>query len=286
MKVWIIGTGGMLGSCLLEMCQMEGIDAIGSLRSDVDVIDLPALEKFAARAQPTLIVNCAAYTNVDGAEKEKERAFAVNALGAENSALVAKKRGAKLVHVSTDYVFNGKGTQPYREEDVCAPINAYGASKWEGEQRILAVDPEACIVRTSWLFGGKGKNFISSVLSRILSEEEISAVDDQCGKPTYCRHLAKALLELKEYSGIIHFAGGTACSRYQMAVDTLAEAKRRALAIKCKRIVPVSSNLFPTPAPRPKYSVLGTEKYSTLFNRQPPSWEKALTDFFNDEQLF
>ncbi|MES2122477.1 MAG: dTDP-4-dehydrorhamnose reductase [Chlamydiota bacterium] len=284
MNIWVLGAGGMLGSCFVELCGKMGIPVVGSPRSDVDVTDLEGLKRRGKQLFPTHIVNCAAYTNVDSAESEKEQAFAINATGAGNAALVARNLGARLVHVSTDYVFDGKGKRPYREEDVCAPINTYGQSKWEGEKAVLATYPQACIVRTSWLFGGKGKNFISSVLNRILCEEEITAVSDQCGKPTYCRHVARALVDLLDCSGIVHFASSTPCSRYQMAQDIVAEARRRGLPVKCARILSAESSAFPTPAPRPGYSVLGTEKYESLFNRRPPTWQAALTDFFDDEQ--
>ena len=164
MIVWVLGAEGMLGSALVKKYQEGGVSVVGSSRQDADILDLPRLIARAHEIRPTLIVNCAAFTDVDRAEKEPEAAFAVNAQGAENVAVAAKGCGAHLVHISTDYVFNGEGKTPYQEGDLCAPLNQYGKSKLEGEARVLKAYPEACVLRTSWLFGVKGKNFISSLI--------------------------------------------------------------------------------------------------------------------------
>ena len=184
----------MLGSVLLEHCRQSGIEAVGTSRLEADVCQLEQLERAAAEIYPTHIINCSAYTDVDGAEKNSQAAFAVNAEGASNVALAAKEFESRLIHISTDYVFGGNGSQPYCEGDVCAPINVYGKSKWEGEKRVLEVLPNACILRTSWLFGRKGKNFISSLLSWFQQKDELQVVSDQCGKPTYCHDLAHAVM--------------------------------------------------------------------------------------------
>lgn len=276
MKVWVIGARGMLGSVLVKKSQ-----GIGSSREEVDILDLEQLMGKAREIQPTLIVNCAAYTDVDRAEKEPEMAFAVNAVGAENVALAAKSCGAHLIHISTDYVFNGEGKTPYREDDRCAPINQYGKSKREGEERVLQTLPEACVLRTSWLFGMQGKNFISSLIGWMQQKEELQVVCDQFGRPTYCEDLAEAILALPKTKGIVHFSGGMERSRFQMAIDLVNLCKERGISIKCRKVVPVLSSAFPTPAPRPLYSVLDTEKYTQLTQLKPRPWSEAIKEYIH-----
>lgn len=222
--------------------------------------------------QPTHLINCAAYTDVDGAESHKQEAFAINAVGAENVACVARDWGARYVHISTDYVFGGRGRSPYREEDVCSPVNVYGESKLEGERRILSLMPEALVIRTSWVFGVSGKNFISSVLSRLYKETCIKAVSDQEGRPTYCYDLAEALLELCEMSGVVHFANSGGGSRYALAQELLECARSLGLPVMCEQILPVLSADFSTQAVRPQYSVLDTTKYTRLTGKEPRRW--------------
>lgn len=281
MKIWVTGAEGMLGSSLVQCCLNKKIDVVGTSRREADIVECDALSSKAAQIRPTHIVNCAAYTDVDGAEKEPEIAFAINAHGASNVARVACEYHARLIHISTDYVFNGIGTEPYVEEDLCAPANQYGHSKWEGEKRVLETFPEACIVRTSWLFGLKGKNFISSLMHWFKHKEELHIVSDQRGRPTYCQDLAAAILTLLEGQGIFHFANEGERSRYQMALDLMDATKERGIALKCQRIIPVLSSKFPTPAIRPAYSVLNTSKYVHLTHIKPRPWAEILNDYLS-----
>src|SRR5580700_1499390 len=176
MRIWVIGKEGMLGSSLILAALKRKIDVVGTSHHEANIVQRDALFSQARQLQPAYIINCAAYTDVDKAEKEPEAAFAVNADGAANVAWVARECGARLIHISTDYVFKGDGAQPYTEEAVCAPSNQYGKSKWEGEKRVLEILPNACIVRTSWLFGVKGKNFISSLIHWFQQKEELQVV--------------------------------------------------------------------------------------------------------------
>ncbi len=281
MKVWIIGADGMLGSALMQSCLRKEIDVTGTSRQEANIIQFDVLSAMAAQIRPTHIVNCAAYTDVDGAEKEPELALAVNAEGAANAARVARDCGARLIHISTDYVFNGDGTQAYVEEDLCAPTNQYGQSKWEGEKRVLGLLADACIVRTSWLFGTKGKNFISSLMNWFQQQEELQVVFDQRGKPTYRHDLAAAILTLLDASGIIHFANDGERSRYQIALDLMEASKERGIQLRCQRIIPIPSSKFPTPAVRPSYSVLNTNKYFHLTNIKPRPWGEVLNDYLS-----
>jgi dTDP-4-dehydrorhamnose reductase len=284
-KLWIIGCQGMLGSSLLECCIKKGIEAVGTTRAQADVTDIGLLMSKAKEIQPTHIVNCAAFTDVDGAEKTPEAAFAINAQGAANIALTAKSCGARLIHISTDYVFDGKGKSPYREEDTCNPMNVYGRSKWEGEKKVLEILSSACILRTSWIFGLKGKNFISSVFKWLKDKEELLVVQDQCGKPTYCEDLSLAILNLLNYEGIVHFANEKARSRYEIAIDVMEGAKKQGIPLKCQKIVPVLSAQFPTVAARPDYSVLDTSKYCHVTNLKPRPWDEVINEFIYHAQL-
>jgi dTDP-4-dehydrorhamnose reductase len=282
MKIWVTGAEGMLGSILVQHCLSKGIDVVGTSRREADVVQLDAMMAKAQEIKPSHIVNCAAYTNVDEAEKEAEVALAVNAGGAANAARAARGCGARLVHISTDYVFDGNGTCPYTEEDPCAPVNQYGLSKWEGERKVLSIFPEACIVRTSWVFGSKGKNFISSLMHWFQQKEGLEVVFDQRGKPTYCHDLAAAVLTLIDANGIIHFANDGERSRYQIALDLLQACKEKGMKLKCQQIVPVPSSKFPTPAARPAYSALDTNKYFHLTNNKPRLWGEILQDYLFD----
>jgi dTDP-4-dehydrorhamnose reductase len=281
MKIWVTGADGMLGSALVQSCLNKRIDITGTSRQEANILQFDALSSMAAHIRPTHMVNCAAYTDVDGAEREPQLAISVNTEGAGNIARVARGCAAHLIHISTDYVFNGNGTQPYVEEDLCAPSNQYGRSKWEGEKRVLEILPDACILRTSWLFGTKGKNFISSLMSWFQQKEELQVVFDQRGKPTYCYDLAEAVLTLLNASGIVHFANEGERSRYQIALDLMEASKEREIPLRCQRIIPVPSSQFPTPAVRPAYSVLNTNKYFHLTNIKPRPWGEILNDYLS-----
>lgn len=280
MKLWVTGGQGMLGKTVKQLCVEKGIPCIATSHSEADLTNPPVLLHLAERIQPTHIINCAAYTDVDGAEKNEEKAYAVNALGARNLALAAIKVGAKFIQISTDYVFDGFATAPYREEDQSSPINVYGKSKWEGEKQVLDAYPKACIIRTSWLFGAQGKNFISSVHNWLQDKEKIQVVADQCGRPTYVQDLAHAVLDLLDAEGIVHFANAGAISRYQLALDIREEMLKCGKLVRCIQIEPVASQQFPTPAKRPCYSVLATEKFTQITGKQPRPWKEAIGEYF------
>lgn len=281
MKIWVTGAEGMLGSALMQSCLRRGLDAVGTTRREADISSPDHLSAAAGQIKPTHIINCAAYTDVDGAEKDPDSAHAINAQGAENIALAARTCSSRLIHISTDYVFNGTGSQPYREDDPCAPANQYGKSKWEGEKKVLAAAPDACIIRTSWLFGSKGRNLISSLMNWFQQKEEVQVVFDQRGRPTYCHDLASATIALLNASGVFHFANDGERSRYQIALDLLQAAKERGMQLRCQRVLPVPSAKFPTPAPRPSYSVLDTGKFYHFTNIKPRLWGEVLNDYLH-----
>jgi dTDP-4-dehydrorhamnose reductase len=277
MLVWILGAGGQLGSALKDYCEGENIPVVASSHVQADITDLEGLKRQAQRITPTHIINCAAYTDVDGAEKNGQQAYAVNALGAENVGIIGREMGIKVVHVSTDYVFAGDKDSPYLETDRPNPLGVYGKSKLEGELRLLEQLGTACIVRTSWIFGQRGKNFISRALELLQTKEQIEAIDDQINRATYNRDLAGALLDLSCHSGIFHFANGDAMTRYQIIKDFHALARQRNVPVKCQKISPIGSD---DPI-RPKYSVLGTKKVELVLGRKPRVWETVLGDYFD-----
>lgn len=277
MKVWILGAGGQLGNALKRHCEEQKIPFAASARAQADVTDLDQLQRQAQRIAPTHIINCAAYTDVDGAEKNGSAAYAVNAVGAENVGIIGREMGIKVVHVSTDYVFAGDKTSPYLETDRPNPLGVYGKSKWEGEERLLEQLGTACIVRTSWIFGQSGKNFISKALEMLQTKEQIQATCDQINRATYNRDLAGALLDLSCHSGIFHFANGLPMSRFQIIKDFYELALKRNVPVKCQKISPIGSD---DPI-RPKYSALGTKKVELVLGRKPRVWETVLGDYFD-----
>jgi len=280
-KIWILGAGGLLGKALIDQCSAQHIPFIASTRAEADITVLEKLRKVAEGAHCTHIINCAAYTNVDQAEKESRIAHQINATGAEQVAMVAKEHGMQLIHVSTDYVFDGEKGTPYTETDAPNPINVYGKSKWEGEQRVVAQFPSACIVRTSWVFGREGTSFISSVIKWLREKDAIQAVEDQVGRATYNKDLVAALLELNCHSGLFHFANGGILSRFQIANDFHKEATLRGLPLRCQEILPVSHTLYPTPSKRPIFSALDTSKVTQALGRPPRHWETVLKEYLD-----
>jgi dTDP-4-dehydrorhamnose reductase len=261
MKLLVTGAGGMLGRAVVEAAQRRGHDVRAATRADLEITDAEALRRALAAAHPRAVVNCAAYTDVDGAEADRFAAFAVNGKGAGNVAAAAAGIGAAIVHVSTDYVFDGTKREPWLESDAVAPLGAYGASKLAGERAVAAANPAHAIVRTAWLFGAGGRNFVDTMLALGAEREEVSVVTDQIGCPTWTGHLAAALVELAERpgaAGVHHIAGAGSCSWNELAIEVFERA-----GIDC-RVLPTTTAAFPRPAPRPAYSVLGTERRDPL----------------------
>ncbi|MEA2154616.1 MAG: dTDP-4-dehydrorhamnose reductase [Solirubrobacteraceae bacterium] len=270
MRLLVTGAGGMLGRAVVEAAQRAGHEVRGATRAELDVTDADALRRAVADLRPQAIVNCAAYTDVDGAEADRFTAFAINGQGAGNVAAAARQAGAAIVHLSTDYVFDGSKREPWLESDPVAPLGAYGASKLAGERAVAAANPAHAIVRTAWLFGAGGRNFVDTMLALGAEREEVSVVTDQIGCPTWTGHLAGALVELAERpqdTGIHHVAGAGACSWNELATEVFAQA-----AIDC-RVLATTSADFPRPAPRPAYSVLGSERRAPVVL---PAWQEGV----------
>jgi dTDP-4-dehydrorhamnose reductase len=282
MKIWITGGRGFVGNALKKVCRAEEIDCITTGRDLVDITSPQQIKRFLRSPQGagiTHVINCAAYTNVDLAEQDVEEAFLVNAKAPEYLGHIAHTHDLQMIHLSTDYVFGTDGKQPFKETDRCDPASVYAKTKLEGESRLLEAFPQACIVRTSWVFGPGGKNFVSAFLDKIQREEAVYAVTDQKNRATYVHDLAQTLLALAGQSGIFHFANQGETSRFEIAQKMVQFVKDRGMNIACKEVIGVESSAFPQIAKRPVYSALDTCKIEALLGLTPRPWEEALKEF-------
>ena len=277
MKVLVTGANGQLGSALRRLLdrEMPG-EAIYTDKQGLDLTDAAAVEKFIRDNDVTHIVNCAAYTAVDRAEEEKRECSLINTDAVKNLAVAADMLGAKIIHISTDYVFDGTNHRPYRESDKVNPISQYGTTKRKGETALLALAPESIIIRTAWLYSDTGHNFVKTMLSLADKQNEIRVVCDQIGTPTYARDLAEAILAvLKSHqwvAGIYHFTDEGAASWYDFAKAILR------IAGKKTRVVPIPTEDYPTLAQRPAYSILDRSRIKATYGVEIPHWEDSLAD--------
>lgn len=280
MKCLVFGGAGMLGQAVVQEARSRGWDALGLSREQADVTDRGRLLEWAAEFRPEAVINCAAHTKVDLCETEVERAFAINGEGAGNAAAAAKSIGARLVHVSTDYVFEGTARVPYKEDDPTGPLSVYGKSKLEGERRALEYD-RALAVRTSWLFGPGGPNFVATMV-RLIEDGKVPlrVVADQVGGPTYTPFLAKALLDLAGSgpTGVVHYQNREPVSWYAFATEIARQWCEGAGGAKVVEVQPVTTAEFPRPAPRPAWSVLDVTRFEEIAGRPVESWDRGLTE--------
>jgi dTDP-4-dehydrorhamnose reductase len=274
-KLLVLGAQGMLGQDIVRAAELGGHHVTGLGRAEADVTDHSSVARAVERAQPEVVVNCAAYTNVDGAESEPDAAMSVNADGARNVSEAAALADAAVMYVSSDYVFDGTKDVPYVESDEPVPLSRYGISKLAGEVDTAAVNPRHFIVRSSWLFGTAGRNFVETMIKLGAERDEISVVDDQVGSPTYTAHLAEGLVRLAATDGygLHHMSAGGRTSWYEFAVDILDST-----GTDC-RIVPISTEEFGAPAPRPRYSVLATQREDAI---HLPNWQVGLADYLRE----
>lgn len=280
MKVLIVGANGMLGQAVSAEVLLAGISFESISSQELDICNVLETENLVSDVGADYVINCAAFTRVDDAEVEVDAAVRVNALGAENLARACKAAGSKLIHISTDYVFEGTGTTPYKESDVTKPLTVYGKSKLEGETRIIASGVDAYILRTAWLYGPGGKNFVTTMIDLAKRQGQISVVDDQIGQPTSTQQLAKGILsvlEVKPSFGIYN-----ATCKGQTSWFHFAEYIFQALNFSDIDLIPVGSDRFVRPAARPGYSVLSSEKWMANNLRPFLEWELALTEFLKD----
>lgn len=286
MRIVLIGKNGQLGWEFQRVLPALG-EVISMGRDQLDVSDSRVLEETISAQKPNLIINASAYTNVDLAEKESESAMRVNAVAPGTMAEVARKLNAVFIHYSTDYVFDGGNTQPYRETDATNPLNMYGKSKLMGEENIKQAGEAYLILRTSWVYSLRGNSFVNKVLEWARKNETLKIVDDQISNPTWARALAEitvsalaenkaGLLEkVREKRGIYHLTGSGFASRYEWAKLILDLNPNRTGEL-VRSIEPVSSDEFPTPAARPRFSALDCSKFQKNFDLSLPDWKKSL----------
>jgi len=290
-KILITGANGQLGEELLrlfvERSPQFPVDIIGTTRTQLDLANPTNIKEVIAEIQPQVVINCAAYTAVDRAETEPDLAEAINSFAPGVLAEECVKLGAKLLHVSTDYVFDGQKGSPYLETDPTGAIGVYGQSKLEGEQAIMAVDTHATILRTAWVYGaGQTGNFVKTMLRLGAEREEVRVVADQIGSPSWTRHIAEAIADLatthRELSGIFHFTNSGVASWYDFAVAIFEEAAILGFPLTLNKVLPITTADYPTPAARPAYSVLAGGKLAAARGVIAPHWRSGLRSMLID----
>lgn len=284
MKFWVVASGGLVG---LEMCRLlekKGANFVKSSRKEVDVRDVKAIENFFMKHKPTHMINCSAHLKIDEAEdKEAGLAFEVNTEGAKNLAQVAKKHNVRLIHVSTDYVFDGKSDKDYEEGDPTAPINIYGQTKLEGEKEILDTYPQgSVIVRTASLYGKAKPGLVAKILHNLQTKEVVQNISDQISTPTYTKDLCKALFDVRDETGVFHFVNKGHTSRLGLTEEVKKIAEEMGVSLKCKKIEGITRVESKRPAIRPRRSVLSTKKIEVLLDHPIRNWRDALRDYLTE----
>jgi dTDP-4-dehydrorhamnose reductase len=275
MKILLLGHKGMLGTDLLTQMRLHH-EIVGMDKEEIDITSADECAKAIGKTAPQIVINAAGYTNVDGCETAKEECFAVNAEALKNIAVACHRKNIRIIHFSTDYVFNGTGSAPYKEDDDCDPINTYGASKLAGERYLQTLAQNYIIIRTAWLYGVNGKNFVRTILEKAKTTPRLTVVDDQLGSPTHTKDLAAAvdLLIEKNAQGIFHVTNRGSCSWYQFAVKILQEA-----GIDDVEVSPIKSDQLARQAKRPAYSVLSMQKFIQTTGKAMQPWQLGLQDY-------
>jgi len=295
MKILLLGHKGMLGSDLLKKLSADH-EVTGMDKEEIDIVSAKDCKNAVLEVNPEIVINAAAFTNVDSCETARDACFAVNAEAVKNICEACRGRNIKIIHFSTDYVFDGTATKPYEGNDKCNPISAYGASKLAGERYLQTLSDNYLLIRTSWLYGVNGKNFVRTILEKANAKNFIqdtmakagalqehpailTVVDDQIGSPTYTKDLAAAvdLLISQNQSGIFHVTNRGHCSWYEFAVRILKEAGVDNVEVK-----PIKTSQLQRPAMRPAYSVLSLQKFITLTGKTPQPWQLALQDYLKN----
>ncbi len=277
MNILILGYKGMLGYDLMQKLS-AGHEVTGKDIDDFNIASETSCRDIVLEANPDCVINAAAYTNVDACETDREKSFAVNAVGVKNLSTICQKQHIKIVHFSTDYVFDGTKKMPYTEDDICNPINFYGHSKLEGENFLQALSKNYLLIRTSWLYGINGRNFVKTIIEKAGTDKKLDVVDDQIGSPTYTRDLSAAVQLLIEgnHTGIFHCTNRGHCSWYDFAVKILQVVNMMDVIVN-----PIKSERLARPAMRPSYSVLSNRKLSEVTGKIMRPWQIALGDYLD-----
>lgn len=280
MRVLVTGSKGQLGYDVIRLLRLDNIESLGIDRNEVDITNQEMIEEFILSYKPSVVIHCAAYTAVDKAEDEKEVCHTINVLGTRYIAEACKKVNAKMVYISTDYVFDGDGEIPFEVTDKPNPINYYGKSKFEGELEVQRILNSHFIVRVSWVFGINGNNFVKTMLKLAKERDEISVVADQIGSPTYTYDLAGFLIQMikTEKYGIYHATNDGYCSWYDFACEIFIQA-----GINIK-VNPINTAAYPTKAKRPGNSKMSKARMHENFSFRFPTWQRALEVFINEDR--
>ncbi|WP_100404819.1 dTDP-4-dehydrorhamnose reductase [Bacillus solitudinis] len=279
MRILITGANGQLGKELVKKCSRNNT-VIAMTKDELDVTNQEVVEKRMKQIRPNTLIHAAAFTAVDQCELEQKKAFEVNAIGSLNIARAARTNDARMFYISSDYVFDGKKDRPYEEADKPNPTSTYGMSKWLGEQLVQLTVPKSTIIRTSWVYGHGGKNFVNTMLRLAEQQIEVTVVSDQIGCPTYTSDLADIIIQLfDKKAGIYHVSNSGSCSWYEFAKRVFKEAGYDPSMIR-----PISTEEFGAIAPRPAYSVFSHDKLVSNGSPLPRRWDEALIEFIVKER--
>lgn len=280
--IWLIGNRGMLGTDVENLLRIQKMPFFVS-DQEVDIADIRQMQDFTADKHISWIINCAAYTAVDKAEDEPEIAFKINAEGSQNIAKIAKTKSAKLIHISTDYVFDGTKEGAYSENDAPNPLGVYGASKYKGESNIIKISEQHFIIRSAWLYGMYGHNFVDTMLKLFKEKDELRVVNDQWGSPTYSLDLANVIIIFVKHKnilyGIYNFTNEEKTNWYEFSCAIFNLARKYNLIKSNASIIPINSEQYPQKAKRPKNSVLSKEKIKLATHISISDWRDALERF-------
>lgn len=287
MKVLVTGCTGQLGYETVKMFRADGVDVTGMDSTVLDYCWPDNIKKQISEFNADWVINCAAYTKVDLAEQEQDKAFLINRDAVKALAEGVRDTKGRLLHISTDFIFDGSQSHPYSEDDKPNPIGVYGASKLAGEEAVLDVLPEATIVRTAWVYGAHGNNFVKTMLKLAVDREEIRVVDDQVGSPTWTRDISQAIYRLVNIkdSGIYNFTNEGVASWYDLAHEVIANAKRLGMPVKVKQVKPIPASEYTTLAARPHYSVLSKTKIRGVLDYGIPHWRDSLVNMLNERNI-
>jgi dTDP-4-dehydrorhamnose reductase len=286
MKILVTGVTGQLGCETVLALKGRDIDVQGVSRARLDFSRPEQVESFFTGQEADWVINCAAYTQVDAAESDAELAFLVNRDSAAAVAKGVKKAGGRLLHVSTDFVFSGDSSRPYREGDRADPLGVYGQSKWQGEQRVREVLENAIILRTGWVYGIHGQNFVKTILRLAAQRDELRVIDDQVGTPSYTGDIAAAMWALigADATGTYHFSNEGVASWFDFAEAIVEYAKQLGMAIVASQVTPIPTEAYPTPAARPAYSVLSKKKIRAELGYSIAHWRQGLQQMLRELQ--
>ncbi|MEK4665387.1 dTDP-4-dehydrorhamnose reductase [Priestia sp. FSL H7-0729] len=283
-RVMVTGAAGQLGYDVVKTFETEGHQVLACDKNQMDITDQQQCTDMITTFRPHIIIHCAAYTAVDQAEADEDIAFAINASGTRNIAVAAESVKAKLVYISTDYVFDGSGSTPYQEYDVTNPQSVYGKSKLAGERLVQSLCTQWFIIRTSWVFGVHGSNFVKTMLELMAKRPQLQVVHDQQGSPTYTVDLARFihLLSVSEKYGIYHASNSGTCTWYEFAEAIREEASKQSGFEPTAELTPCTTDQFPRPAPRPAYSVMDQLAIRTNGMEPLRHWREALIAFLKE----